>query len=168
MDRKIISERVRGREERTFCGYGRFWSRNSCYWWKKWCVFGWKVGFATGLKKERWGRKVYRVLEKLYFDFMFFFFNIMLMWKIVSFRGFGYIYIYIYIDNYNCEFVIPNPKYFQAWVPITCMFHLAISFVFSSLKKHVSNHVNSAERHKGLVPMVSPVGSNRNFKKKMN
>ena len=62
VDKKIISERVRGREEHTFCGYGGFWLRNFCFWWKKWCVFGWKVGFAVGLRKEHWGRKVYRVL----------------------------------------------------------------------------------------------------------
>ena len=30
-------------------------------------------GFV-GLRKEHWGRKVYRVLEKPYFAFMFFFF----------------------------------------------------------------------------------------------
>ena len=23
--------------------------------WKKWCVFGWKLGFAMGLRKECWG-----------------------------------------------------------------------------------------------------------------
>ena len=48
------------------------------------------------------------------------------------------------------------------------MFHLAIAFMFPSLKKHVSNHVDSEERHKGLAPMVNPMGNNRNFKKKMN
>ena len=48
------------------------------------------------------------------------------------------------------------------------MFHLAISFMFSSLNKHVSNYVNSKEGHKGLAPTVSPMGNKRNFKKKGN
>ena len=46
-----------------------------------------------GLRKERWGRKVYRVLEKLYFAFMFFIF---------------YFFIYVFFLKYcanveNCE-----------------------------------------------------------------
>ena len=53
-----------------------------------------------GLTKERWKRKVYRVFEKLYFDFKLFiylFFNIVLMWKIVGVSKVSVIYIYIYI-----------------------------------------------------------------------
>ena len=52
-----------------------------------------------GLRKERWKRKVYRVFEKLYFDFKLFiylFFNIVLMWKIVGVSKVSVIYIYIY------------------------------------------------------------------------
>ena len=50
-----------------------------------------------GLRKERWGRKVYRVLEKLYFTFMFFFLKkyYIEMENCGSFKSFGYIYIYI-------------------------------------------------------------------------
>ena len=51
-----------------------------------------------GLRKERWKRKVYRVFEKLYFDFKLFiylFFNIVLMWKIVGVSKVSVIYIYI-------------------------------------------------------------------------
>ena len=99
---------MRGREEHTFCGYGEFWLRNFCFWWKKWCVFGWKVGFAVGLRKERWKRKVYRVFEKLYFDFklfIYFFFNIVLMWKIVGASKVSVLYIYIYIDDLLLGFI---------------------------------------------------------------
>ena len=53
-------------------------------------------GFV-GLRKERRGRKVYWVFEKLYFDFMFFFFNIVLTWKIVRASKVSVLYIYIYI-----------------------------------------------------------------------
>ena len=61
-------------------------------------------GFV-GLGKERWGRKVYRVLEKPFFAFMFFFFfffNILLTQKIVeaSKAPILYIFIYIYINYY--------------------------------------------------------------------
>ena len=68
-----------------------------------------------GLRKERWGRKVYRVLwdygrsvggrkvyrvfEKLYFDFMFFFKYYADVKNCGSFKSFGFIYIYIYIDD---------------------------------------------------------------------
>ena len=58
-----------------------------------------------GLRKERWGRKVYRVLEKLYFAFMFFifyFFYLCFFLKYCAnvencenFKSFGFIYIYI-------------------------------------------------------------------------
>ena len=48
-----------------------------------------------GLRKERQGRKVYRVFEKLYFDYMFFFLNIVLTWKIVGASKVSVLYIYI-------------------------------------------------------------------------
>ena len=47
-----------------------------------------------GLRKEHWGRKVYRVFEKLYFDYMFFFLNIVLTWKIVGASKVSVLYIY--------------------------------------------------------------------------
>ena len=48
-----------------------------------------------GLRKEHWGRKVYRVFKKLYFDFMFFFIIKYCadMKNCGSFKSFGYIYI---------------------------------------------------------------------------
>ena len=51
-----------------------------------------------GLRQERWKRKVYRVFEKLYFDFKLFiylFFNIALTWKIMGVSKILVIYIYI-------------------------------------------------------------------------
>ena len=105
-------EESAGREEHTFCGYGGFWLRNFCFWWKKWCVFGWKVGFAVGLRKEHWKRKVYRVLwdwgrsvgekslsgfQKLYFDFKFFFLILCWRGKLWEFQKFRF---YIYIDKW--------------------------------------------------------------------
>ena len=53
-------------------------------------------GLCHGTEEEALGRKVYRVLEKLYFDFLFFFINIMLMWKIVGVSKVSVLYIYIY------------------------------------------------------------------------
>ena len=72
------------------------------------------MGFAVRLRKEHWGRKVYRVLEKLYFTFMFFLKKkyYIEMENCGSFKSFGFIYIYIY------TYIINNLKIFLRYLTI--------------------------------------------------